>query len=71
MKQNPKIVSGYSDITILLNVLFEYADLIGFQSFLLLDFNPQTPTYNFDQFFCGNIDCHCALANYQPTWSST
>ncbi|MEV9641477.1 LD-carboxypeptidase [Mammaliicoccus sciuri] len=51
IKQNPKIVSGYSDITILLNVLFEYADLIGFQSLLLLDFNPQTPSYNFNQFF--------------------
>ncbi|MDV6379465.1 LD-carboxypeptidase [Sporosarcina sp. GW1-11] len=51
IKQNPKIVSGYSDITILLNVLFEYADLIGFQSLLLLDFNSQTPPYNFNQFF--------------------
>ncbi|WP_025783033.1 LD-carboxypeptidase [Sporosarcina sp. D27] len=51
IKQNPKIVSGYSDITILLNVLFEYADIISFQSLLLLDFNPQTPPYNFNQFF--------------------
>ncbi|PIC79218.1 LD-carboxypeptidase [Sporosarcina sp. P18a] len=51
IKQNPKIVSGYSDITVLLNVLFEYADLIGFQSLLLLDFNPGTPPYNFNQFF--------------------
>ena len=51
IKQNPKIVSGYSDITVLLNVLFEYGDLIGFQSLLLLDFNPQTPAYNFNQFF--------------------
>lgn len=51
IKQNPKIVSGYSDITILLNVLFEYANLISFQSLLLLDFNPITPPYNFNQFF--------------------
>ncbi|GKV65577.1 MULTISPECIES: LD-carboxypeptidase [unclassified Sporosarcina] len=51
IKQNPKIVSGYSDITILLNVLFEYADLISFQSLLLLDFNSRTPAYNFNQFF--------------------
>ena len=36
ISQNPKIVSGYSDITILLNVLYEYADLITFQSLLLL-----------------------------------
>ena len=27
--QNPKIISGYSDITVLLNVLYEYADLIA------------------------------------------
>lgn len=51
IKQNPKIVSGYSDITILLNALFEYADLISFQSLLLIDFNPNTPPYNFNQFF--------------------
>ena len=48
---NPKIVSGYSDVTILLNALYEYADLITFQSLLLLDFNSRTPSYNFDQFF--------------------
>ncbi|PID21112.1 LD-carboxypeptidase [Sporosarcina sp. P3] len=51
IKQNPKIVSGYSDITVLLNALFEYGDLIGFQSLLLLDFIPETPAYNFNQFF--------------------
>ncbi len=49
--QNPKIVSGYSDITVLLNALYEYSNLITFQSLLLLDFNPQTPPYNFNQFF--------------------
>lgn len=51
ISQNPKIVSGYSDITILLNALYEYADLITFQSLLLLDFNSNTPSYNFNQFF--------------------
>lgn len=51
IKKNPKIVSGYSDITVLLNVLFEYADLVGLQSLLLLDFNSRTPAYNFNQFF--------------------
>ena len=51
ISQNPKIVSGYSDITVLLNVLYEYANLISFQSLLLLDFNPSTPAYNFNQFF--------------------
>lgn len=51
ISKNPKILSGYSDITILLNVLYEYANLITFQSLLLLDFNPTTPAYNFNQFF--------------------
>ena len=51
ISKNPKIISGYSDITVLLNVLYEYANLITFQSLLLLDFNTTTPTYNFNQFF--------------------
>ena len=51
IKANPKIISGYSDITVLLNVLYEYADLVTFHSLLLLDFNNRTPTYNFNQFF--------------------
>jgi muramoyltetrapeptide carboxypeptidase len=49
--QNPKIISGYSDITILLNVLYELSEQITFHSLLLLDFRPTTPAYNFDQFF--------------------
>jgi muramoyltetrapeptide carboxypeptidase len=51
IRQNPKIVTGYSDITILLNVLYQYANLITFQSLLLIDFTQATPVYNFDQFF--------------------
>ncbi len=49
--QNPKIITGYSDITILLNVLYQWADLITFHSLLLIDFKPTTPEYNFNQFF--------------------
>ncbi|WP_461614965.1 S66 peptidase family protein [Clostridium sp. Marseille-QA1073] len=49
--QNPKIITGYSDITILLNVLYEWSDLITFHSLLLIDFRPTTPAYNFNQFF--------------------
>ncbi|TVY11773.1 S66 peptidase family protein [Paenibacillus cremeus] len=48
---NPKIISGYSDITVLLNVLYQFSNLITFQSLLLLDFTPSTPAYNYDQFF--------------------
>lgn len=51
IRNNPKIVTGYSDITVLLNVLYQNADLITFQSLLLIDFKPETPAYNFDQFF--------------------
>lgn len=51
IRANPKIISGYSDVTVLLNVLNQYTDLITFQSLLLVDFNPNTPLYNFNQFF--------------------
>ncbi|GAX90302.1 S66 peptidase family protein [Effusibacillus lacus] len=51
IRQNPKIVTGYSDITVLLNVLYQYADLITFHSLLLIDFRRETPAYNFNQFF--------------------
>jgi muramoyltetrapeptide carboxypeptidase len=47
----PKIISGYSDITVLLNALYQYADLITFHSLLLIDFKSNTPAYNFNQFF--------------------
>jgi muramoyltetrapeptide carboxypeptidase len=49
--QNPKIITGYSDITILLNVLYTWANLITFHSLLLIDFKPSTPAYNMNQFF--------------------
>lgn len=49
--RNPKILSGYSDITILQNVLLEYANLLSFQSLMLLDFDKDIPQYNLDQFF--------------------
>jgi muramoyltetrapeptide carboxypeptidase len=48
---NPKIVTGYSDITVLLNTLYQFADLVTFSSLLLLDFRVESPAYNFDQFF--------------------
>jgi muramoyltetrapeptide carboxypeptidase len=51
INSNPKIITGYSDITVLLNVLYVLSDLITFHSLLLLDFKPTTPAYNYDQFF--------------------
>jgi muramoyltetrapeptide carboxypeptidase len=51
IRRNPKIITGYSDITVLLNVLYQLSDLITFHSLLLIDFRPTTPAYNFNQFF--------------------
>lgn len=51
IQSHPKILSGYSDITVLLNVLAQYANLITFQSLLLIDFSSNMPAYNYDQFF--------------------
>ncbi|RYL93468.1 LD-carboxypeptidase [Sporolactobacillus sp. THM7-4] len=51
IRSHPKIVSGYSDITILLNVLYQFSDLITFSSLLGLDFATSGPRYKFDQFF--------------------
>lgn len=62
IRQNPKIISGYSDITVLLNTLYEYANLITFHSLLLIDINLRTPAYNFDQFFF-------ATSNLSAPWS--
>ncbi len=49
--KHPKIISGYSDITILLNVLYQLTNQITFHSLLLLDFRDSTPEYNFAQYF--------------------
>jgi muramoyltetrapeptide carboxypeptidase len=51
IQDNPKIVTGYSDITVLLNALYQFANLTAFHSLLLIDFTPATPAYNFNQFF--------------------
>jgi muramoyltetrapeptide carboxypeptidase len=51
IRRNPKIISGYSDVTVLLNVLYQKSDIITFHSLLLIDFRPDTPAYNFSQFF--------------------
>lgn len=51
INRNPKILTGYSDITVLLNVLYIWSNLITFHSLLLIDFRNTTPAYNFNQFF--------------------
>lgn len=50
ISNHPKIISGYSDITILLNVLYQLTNQITFHSLLLLDFRESTPEYNFAQY---------------------
>ncbi|CAI6083568.1 S66 peptidase family protein [Cohnella sp. JJ-181] len=51
IRAHPKIVSGYSDITVLLNALAQLADVVTLHSLLLIDFKPETPAYNFEQFY--------------------
>lgn len=51
IKNNPKIFSGYSDITVLLDSLYRFSDLITFHSLMLINFRPETEVYNFNQFF--------------------
>lgn len=51
IKNNPKLISGYSDITTLLNALTQMANIITLHSLMLIDFRQDTPAYNFDQFF--------------------
>jgi muramoyltetrapeptide carboxypeptidase len=51
IRENPKIISGYSDITVLLNSLFQFSNIIAFHSLMLIDFQMATPAYNFNQFF--------------------
>ncbi|WP_191561666.1 S66 peptidase family protein [Metabacillus idriensis] len=54
IRENPKIISGYSDITVLLNSLYQFSNLITFHSLMLIDFRFETPAYNFNQFFEAN-----------------
>ncbi|QNG58692.1 LD-carboxypeptidase [Bacillus sp. PAMC26568] len=54
IRENPKIISGYSDITVLLNSLYQFSNLITFHSLMLIDFRIETPAYNFNQFFEAN-----------------
>lgn len=51
IQNHPKILSGYSDITVLLNALAQFANLITFQSLLLVNFTADAPAYNYNQFF--------------------
>lgn len=48
---NPKILTGYSDISVLMNTLYQFCDLVTFSSLLLIDFKLSTPPYNYNQFF--------------------
>lgn len=51
IRQNPKIVTGYSDISVLLNALYQFADLETLHSLMLIDFKLSTPAFNFNQLF--------------------
>jgi len=49
--RNPKIFTGYSDNTVLLNMLYAISGLVSFHSLMLVNFSRTEPAYNFDQFF--------------------
>lgn len=49
--RHPKILSGYSDLSILLNAVHRVTGQITFHSLMLLDFWNRTPRYSFEQFF--------------------
>jgi muramoyltetrapeptide carboxypeptidase len=51
IRENPKMITGYSDITVLLNILYQSSNIITFHSLMLIDFRLETPAYNFNQFF--------------------
>lgn len=49
--RNPKILSAYSDVSIIMNALYRFANLITIHSMMLKDFTPNEPEYNYNQFF--------------------
>jgi len=51
ISRNTKIISGYSDISVLMIALYQLSGLVTFSSLLLFDFRNSTPAYNFNQFF--------------------
>ena len=66
IRRHPKIVTGYSDITSLLNVLYQSADLITFHS-LLLDRLPVGDTgIQLRPIFCGGVHAHLPQSHKNP-----
>lgn len=51
IQRNPKIISGYSDVTVLLNSLYQFSNLITLHSIMLINFSLATPPYDYNQFF--------------------
>ncbi|XID90321.1 LD-carboxypeptidase [Paenibacillaceae bacterium WGS1546] len=66
IRANPKIVSGYSDITVLLNTLAQLSDIVTLHSLLLIDFRQDTPPYNFEQFFTATSSIAAPRAIVNP-----
>lgn len=49
IKQNPKILAGYSDFSILLNAVNQQTGLITYNTPMLLDLHPETPEFTINQ----------------------
>jgi len=60
IRSRPKLISGYSDITVLLNAISQFSGLVTLHSLMLIDFKPSTPAYNYNQFF------EAASSSYVP-----
>ncbi|MBB6634859.1 S66 peptidase family protein [Cohnella thailandensis] len=65
IRSRPKLISGYSDITVLLNAISQFSGLVTLHSLMLIDFKPETPAYNFNQFFAAasSSDVPRSIAN--------
>jgi muramoyltetrapeptide carboxypeptidase len=48
IRQNPKIFVGYSNITFLLNIFYQYAGFITFHGPMVKDFNSNKPDFNLE-----------------------
>lgn len=50
IRLNPKILAGYSDLSILLNVITQFTGLVTFNAPMLLDIHAETPPFNLEHF---------------------
>ncbi|MEN9405755.1 MAG: hypothetical protein RLZ12_39 [Bacillota bacterium] len=57
IREHPKILSGYSDLTVLLNYIYQSTGLVTFHGLMLNSFTYETPLYNYKEFFAATSVC--------------